>query len=141
MWSHVIKPIPDKKRSTLIIWISCTYNQHTLQIKQYFRFISECFDFYKFIQTFALHFEKPNSMSRVCELTGKKMIVGNTVSHSNIKTKRRFYPNLQTKRFFIPEENKWITLKVSTSALRTINKNGISACLKEAREKGFLTNK
>jgi len=80
-------------------------------------------------------------MSRICELTGKKMIVGNTVSHSNIKTKRRFYPNLQTKRFFIPEENKWITLKVSTSALRTINKNGISACLKEAREKGFLINK
>jgi len=69
------------------------------------------------------------------------MIVGNTVSHSNIKTKRRFYPNLQTKRFFIPEEDKWITLKVSTSALRTINKNGISACLKEAREKGFLINK
>jgi len=69
------------------------------------------------------------------------MIVGNTVSHSNIKTKRRFYPNLQTKRFFIPEENKWITLKVSTSALRTINKKGITACLKEAREKGFLINK
>lgn len=69
------------------------------------------------------------------------MIVGNTVSHSNIKTKRRFYPNLQTKRFFIPEEDKWITLKVSTSALRTINKNGITACLKEAREKGFLINK
>ncbi|MEI8046834.1 MAG: 50S ribosomal protein L28 [Bacteroidota bacterium] len=80
-------------------------------------------------------------MSRVCELTGKKMIVGNTVSHSNIKTKRRFYPNLQTKRFFIPEEDKWITLKVSTSALRTINKNGISACLKDARAKGFLVNK
>jgi large subunit ribosomal protein L28 len=80
-------------------------------------------------------------MSRVCELTGKKMIVGNTVSHSNIKTKRRFYPNLQTKRFFIPEEDKWITLKVSTSALRTINKKGISACLKEARDKGFLINK
>ena len=80
-------------------------------------------------------------MSRICELTGKKMIVGNLVSHSNIKTKRRFYPNLQTKRFFIPEEDKWITLKVSTSALRTINKKGISACLKEAREKGFLINK
>jgi large subunit ribosomal protein L28 len=80
-------------------------------------------------------------MSRICELTGKKMIVGNLVSHSNIKTKRRFYPNLQTKRFFIPEEDKWITLKVSTSALRTINKNGITACLKEAREKGFLINK
>lgn len=69
------------------------------------------------------------------------MIVGNNVSHSNIKTKRRFYPNLQTKRFFVPEENKWITLKVSTSALRTIDKKGISVCLKEAREKGFLLNK
>jgi len=69
------------------------------------------------------------------------MIVGNNVSHSNIKTKRRFYPNLQTKRFYIPEEDKWITLKVSTSALRTINKNGISASLKEARAKGFLVNK
>jgi large subunit ribosomal protein L28 len=80
-------------------------------------------------------------MSRVCELSGKKMIVGNSVSHSNIKTKRRFYPNLQTKRFFIPEEDKWITLKVSTSALRTINKKGISVCLKEAREKGFLITK
>ena len=80
-------------------------------------------------------------MSRVCELTGKKMIVGNLVSHSNIKTKRRFYPNLQTKKFYIPEEDKWITLKVSTAALRNINKNGITACLKEAREKGFLINK
>ncbi|HNW54447.1 MAG TPA: 50S ribosomal protein L28 [Bacteroidales bacterium] len=80
-------------------------------------------------------------MSRVCELTGKKMIVGNSVSHSNIKTKRRFYPNLQTKKFYIPEEDKWITLKVSTTALRNINKNGITACLKEAREKGFLINK
>ena len=69
------------------------------------------------------------------------MIVGNTVSHSNIKTKRRFYPNLQTKKFYIPEEDKWITLKVSTAALRNINKNGITACLKEAREKGFLINK
>jgi len=78
-------------------------------------------------------------MSRICELTGKKVIVGNNVSHSNIKTKRKFVPNLQTKKFFIPEENKWITLKVSVAALRTINKNGISACIKEAREKGFLT--
>jgi len=77
-------------------------------------------------------------MSRICELTGKRVIVGNNVSHSNIKTKRQFVPNLQTKRFFIPEENKWITLKISVAALRTINKKGISACIKEAREKGFL---
>lgn len=77
-------------------------------------------------------------MSRICELTGKRVIVGNNVSHSNIKTKRQFVPNLQTKKFFIPEENKWITLKISVAALRTINKKGISACIKEAREKGFL---
>ena len=77
-------------------------------------------------------------MSRVCEITGKSVIVGNKVSHSNIKTKRKFYPNLQTRRFFIPEEGKWIVLKVSTSGLRNINKKGIYACVKEAREKGFL---
>lgn len=78
-------------------------------------------------------------MSRICEITGKRMMVGNKVSHSNIKTKRRFYPNLQTKRFYVPEEDAWITLKVSADAIRTINKKGITACLKEAREKGFLT--
>ena len=77
-------------------------------------------------------------MARVCEITGKTVITGNNVSHSNIKTKRRFYPNLQTKRFYIPEEDRWITLKVSTEGIRNINKKGISACLKEAREKGFL---
>lgn len=77
-------------------------------------------------------------MSRICELTGKRMMVGNKVSHSHSKTRRRFYPNLQTKKFFIPEEDKWITLTISTTALRTINKKGISACLKEAREKGIL---
>ncbi|MCK9611946.1 MAG: 50S ribosomal protein L28 [Bacteroidales bacterium] len=77
-------------------------------------------------------------MSRICEITGKKVIVGNNVSHSNIKTKRKFIPNLQTKKFFIPEENKWITLKVSVAGLRNIDKKGISACLKEAREKGYI---
>jgi large subunit ribosomal protein L28 len=78
-------------------------------------------------------------MAKVCEITGKTVITGNSVSHSNIKTRRRFYPNLQTKRFFIPEEDRWITLKISTEGIRNINKKGISACLKEAREKGFLT--
>lgn len=77
-------------------------------------------------------------MSRICQITGKSVITGNNVSHSHIRTKRRFYPNLQTKKFFIPEEDKWITLKVSTSAIRTINKNGISAVLKDARAKGYL---
>lgn len=65
-------------------------------------------------------------------------MVGNNVSHSNRKTKRKFLPNLVTKKFYIPEEDSYITLKISTSALRTINKNGIAACLKEAREKGYL---
>jgi len=77
-------------------------------------------------------------MSRVCQLTGKSVMVGNNVSHSKRRTKRKFLPNLISKRFFIPEENDYITLKISTSALRTINKKGISACLKEAREKGHL---
>jgi large subunit ribosomal protein L28 len=78
-------------------------------------------------------------MARVCEITGKRPVKGHKISHSNIKTLRRFLPNLQTKRFFIPEEDKWVTLKVSTEAIRTINKKGITACLKEAREKGFTT--
>ncbi len=77
-------------------------------------------------------------MSRICEITGKKSIVGNNVSHSLNRTKRRFNANLQKKRFYIPEEDKWITLKVSTSALKTINKIGISKAIKLARKKGFL---
>ncbi len=78
-------------------------------------------------------------MSRVCELTGKKAMVGNNVSHAMNRTKRKFNANLMTKRFYIPEEDKWITLKVSASALKNINKKGISAVIKEARQKGFLT--
>lgn len=78
-------------------------------------------------------------MSRVCELTGKKAMVGNNVSFSNRKNKRRFNVNLTKKRFYIPEEDKWVTLKVTTSALKNINKKGISAVIKEARENGFLT--
>lgn len=65
------------------------------------------------------------------------MIVGNNVSHSNIKTKRRFYPNLQDKKFYIPEEDKWIKLRVSAAGIRTINKKGIATALKEAKEKGY----
>jgi large subunit ribosomal protein L28 len=77
-------------------------------------------------------------MARVCEITGKRPRVGNNVSHANNKTKRRFYPNLQKKRFYIAEEDRYVTLRVSTSALRTINKNGIVAVLKEAKKKGTL---
>ncbi|MCL7763056.1 50S ribosomal protein L28 [Polaribacter sp. Z014] len=78
-------------------------------------------------------------MSRVCELTGKKAMVGNNVSHALNRTKRKFDANLMTKRFYIPEEDKWITLKVSASALKNINKKGISTVIKEARANGFLT--
>ena len=74
-------------------------------------------------------------MARVCQVTGKMPIGGNTVSHSNIKTKRRFLPNLQKKKFFLVEENKWITLKVSTEAIRTINKKGLYNVVKELRAK------
>ena len=77
-------------------------------------------------------------MSRVCQLTGKKVMVGNNVSHSKRRTKRKFLPNLIVKKFYIPEEDKYVTLKISTSALRTINKKGISACLKDARAKGLM---
>ncbi len=77
-------------------------------------------------------------MSRVCQITGKRPQVGNNVSHANNKTKRKFYPNLQKKRFYIAEEDRWITLKVSTSAIRTINKNGIMAVLKKAKANGHV---
>lgn len=77
-------------------------------------------------------------MARVCQITGKKVMVGNNVSHSKRRTKRRFYPNLQTKRFYIVEEEKWVTLKVSAAGLRNIDKKGVAACIKEAREKGFM---
>ncbi len=75
-------------------------------------------------------------MARVCELTGKRPITGNKVSHSNIKTKRRFLPNLQTKRYFLAEEDKWVTIKVSSEAIRTINKNGLYAVVKQMRAAG-----
>ncbi|WP_196893275.1 50S ribosomal protein L28 [Aureivirga marina] len=77
-------------------------------------------------------------MSKVCELTGKKAMVGNNVSHALNRTKRKFNANLMKKRFYIPEEDKWVTLKVSASALKDINKKGIAAVIKEAKQKGFL---
>ncbi|MCL7988255.1 50S ribosomal protein L28 [Sphingobacterium corticis] len=77
-------------------------------------------------------------MSRICDLTGKAALKGNNVSHSNVKTKRKFYPNLQTKRFYIPEEDRWITLKVSTAAIKTINKNGITAVIDKFIKKGYV---
>lgn len=80
-------------------------------------------------------------MSRICELTGKKVMVGNNVSHSNRKTKRRFFPNLQKKRFFIEEDGTWITLRVSAAAIRTINKLGVKGAIAKAKEKGIYIEK
>ena len=72
-------------------------------------------------------------MARVCEITGKKPMSGHNVSHANNKTKRRFLPNLQRRKFWIESENRWISLRLTNAALRTIDKNGIEAVLAKAR--------
>ena len=77
-------------------------------------------------------------MSKVCQITGKRALVGNNVSHSNVKTKRKFNINLFTRKFYWVEQDVWITLNVSAAGLRTINKKGLNAALKDAAEKGFL---
>jgi len=77
-------------------------------------------------------------MSKVCQITGKRRMVGNRVSHSNIKTKRIFNPNLQKKRFYWEEEKIWVTLKVTPKGMKTINKIGLEKAIKRAAEKGFL---
>lgn len=78
-------------------------------------------------------------MSKICQLTGKRPITGNNVSHSNTKTKRRFEPNLQDKRFYLPETGEWIKLRVSANAIRTINRLGLYAYLKKLERKGIDT--
>jgi len=78
-------------------------------------------------------------MSKVCQLTGKRPAAGNNVSHSNRKTRRRFLPNLQSKRFFIPETGETVRLKLSTNAIKTINKLGVYAYLKKLERKGVST--
>jgi len=75
-------------------------------------------------------------MARVCVVTGKKPMVGNNVSHANNRTKRRFLPNLQYRRFWVEAENRWVRLRLSTSALRTIDKNGIESVLADLRARG-----
>ena len=77
-------------------------------------------------------------MSRICQITGKKVMVGNNVSHAKNKTKRRFYPNLQTKKFFVPETGETVILKVTANAIRTIDKKGIAAVLAEAKANGNI---
>jgi large subunit ribosomal protein L28 len=78
-------------------------------------------------------------MARFCDLTGKGPMTGNKVSHSNRKTKRKFYPNLQSKKFYVPEIDDYIEMKVSTSAIRTINKKGIYQYLKELEKEGKIS--
>ena len=75
-------------------------------------------------------------MARVCQVTGKGPAVGNRVSHANNKTKRRFLPNLQRRRFWVESENRWVSLRLTTNALRTIDKNGIDAVLADMRTRG-----
>ena len=75
-------------------------------------------------------------MARVCQVTGKRPMVGNNVSHANNKTKRRFLPNLQRRRFWVESENRWVSLRLTNAALRTIDKNGIEAVLAEMRARG-----
>ncbi len=75
-------------------------------------------------------------MARVCQVTGKKPMVGNNVSHANNRTKRRFLPNLQNRRFWVESENRWVRLRLTNAALRTIDKNGIDAVLAGMRARG-----
>ncbi len=75
-------------------------------------------------------------MARVCQVTGKKPMVGNNVSHAQNKTRRRFLPNLQNRKFWVESENRWISLRISNAALRTIDKNGIDAVLADLRAAG-----
>jgi large subunit ribosomal protein L28 len=75
-------------------------------------------------------------MARVCQVTGKAPVVGNNVSHANNRTRRRFLPNLQQRRFWVESENRWISLRLTNAALRTIDKNGIDAVLADMRSRG-----
>jgi len=77
-------------------------------------------------------------MSRICTITGKQALKGNHVSHSNIKNKRRFYPNLQEKKFYVPELDEWVVLKLSAKGIKHINKKGVLNCLQKAYEKGII---
>ena len=77
-------------------------------------------------------------MSRVCQITGKKVMVGNNVSHSKRRTRRKFYPNLFDKKFYLQEEDRWVNLRVSAAGIRTINKKGLRKALNEAVDAGYI---
>lgn len=79
-------------------------------------------------------------MSKICQVTGKKVMVGNNVSHSKRRTKRKFYPNLFVKKYYLPGEERWISLKISAAGIRLISKKGLTTTLKEAKEKGYILN-
>jgi large subunit ribosomal protein L28 len=108
-----------------------TQNDRSVGSKIFFLLYPFQFDF---LLTFAVL--KLKRMARVCQVTGKKPITGHKVSFSNKKSKRRFLPNLQKKRFFLVEEDRWVTLKLTADAIRTINKNGLFNVVKELRAKG-----
>jgi len=77
-------------------------------------------------------------MAKKCQVTGKMVMVGNNVSHAKNRVKRKFYPNLLKKKFFLPDEDRWVSLTVSTQGIRLINRIGISSALKKAKEKGYI---
>ena len=79
-------------------------------------------------------------MSKICQVTGKKAMSGNNVSHSKRRTKRKFYPNLFEKKYYLAEEKRWVSLKISAAGMRLINKNGLIKVLKEAKVKGYILN-
>ena len=79
-------------------------------------------------------------MSKICQVTGKRAMIGNNVSHSKRRTKRKFLPNLFNKRYFLTEEKRWVSLKVSAAGIRLISKKGLTTALKEAKENGYIVN-
>jgi large subunit ribosomal protein L28 len=79
-------------------------------------------------------------MSKICQVTGKKAMVGNNVSHSKRRTKRKFYPNLFEKKYYLTEEERWISIKISAAGIRLISKKGLTTVLREAKEKGYILN-
>ena len=103
-------------------------------------FHTQSLEFWKICLIFGVYLQKRKSkkMSRRDDITGRKAMNGYRSSKANNKTKHRFHLNLQKRRFYVPEEDKWITLKVSTKTLKTINKKGITEVLKDARKKGTL---
>jgi large subunit ribosomal protein L28 len=94
-------------------------------------FLTTCYNL------FFSHF-KERVMARICQVTGKKPMVGNNVSHANNKTKRRFLPNLQNRRFWVESENRWVSLRIANAGLRMIDKVGIDAVLADLRARGEI---